>query len=160
MPIITVIVRYPRACFCVSTVQLTLCIAPSQPSWSLMQALLLLASYLHSVDTPTNPSRSQHSDIAMTTVGRFTASLVDVWATDCQASGDQHDSQAKVWDLRFLRWLLTLWTPNWDGLAELDQLIQKLQVCRPARYMTLIYLYPKPCSLSATLRSRPTMALL
>ncbi len=74
-----------------------------------MQALLLLASYLHSVDTPTNPSRSQHSDIAMTTVGRFTASLVDVWATDYQASGDHHDSQAKVWDLRFLRWLLTLW---------------------------------------------------
>jgi len=63
----------------------------------------------------------------MTTVGRFTASLVDVWATDCQASGDQHDSQVKVWDLRFLRWLVTLWTTDWDGLAELDQLIQKLQ---------------------------------
>lgn len=93
-----------------------------------MQALLLLASHLHSVDTPSNPSRLQNPTIAVTTLRNFTTSLVDALATSHQTSGGQHDTRAKVWDLRFLRWLLTLWSKNWDGLSELDQLIEKLQV--------------------------------
>jgi hypothetical protein len=107
------------------------CIVPSQPSWSLMQALLSLASYLHSVDTPSNSSRLQKANIALMTLRQFTTSFVEVLATRDQASRGQRESQAKVWDLRFLRWLLTLWTTNWDGLSELDQLIEKLQVCAP-----------------------------
>jgi hypothetical protein len=93
-----------------------------------MQALLLLASHLHSVDTPSNPSRLQNPTITVTTLGSFTTSLVDALATSHQTSGGQHDTRAKVWDLRFLRWLLTLWSKNWDGLLGLDQLIEKLQV--------------------------------
>jgi hypothetical protein len=104
------------------------CAVPSQPSWSLMQALLSLTSYLHSVDTPSNPSRFKSpNNIALTTLRRFTASLIEVLATSHHASGGQRDSQAN-WDLRFLRRLLTLWTTNWHGLSELDQLIEKLQV--------------------------------
>lgn len=108
------------------------CAVPSQPSWSLMRALLSLASYLHSVDTPSNPSRLKcPNNIALTTLRRFIASLVELLETSHQASGGQRDSHAKIWDLRFLRWLLTLWTTNWHGLSELDQLIEKLQVTWP-----------------------------
>jgi hypothetical protein len=106
-------------------------IAPSQPSWSLMQALLLLASYLHSVDTPSYPSRLQNPTIVVTTLGSFTTSLVEALATSHQTLAGQHDSRAKVWDLKFLRWLLALWSKNWDGLSELDELIEKLQVRSP-----------------------------
>ena len=113
------------------------CTVPSQPSWSLMQALLSLASYLHSVDTPSNPSRLKSPNIVLTTLGLFTTSLVEALATSHQASGGQRDSQAKIWDLHFLRWLLTLWTTNWHGLSELDQLIEKLQVCSPPRHVDI-----------------------
>jgi hypothetical protein len=97
-----------------------------------MQALLSLTSYLHSVDTLSNLSRLKSpNNIALTTLRRFTASLIEVLATSHQASGGQRDSQAN-WDLRFLRRLLTLWTTNWHGLSELDQLIEKLQVMLPS----------------------------
>jgi hypothetical protein len=108
----------------------------SQPSWSLMQALLSLASYLHSLDTPSNPSRLKSTNIALTTLRQFTTSLVESLTTSHQSWGEKRDSRAKVWDLRFLRWLLTLWTTNWDGLSELDQLIEMLQVCSPPRHIT------------------------
>ena len=130
-------------------------IAPSQPSWSLMQALLLLASYLHSVDTPSNPSRLQNPTIAVTTLGRFTTSLVKALATSHQTSGGQHDSRAKVWDLRFLRWLLTLWSKNWDGLSELDQLIEKLQVRSPRKTYDLDISLPQTTQPSSASQKPP-----
>ncbi|KAI9512526.1 hypothetical protein F5148DRAFT_1007960 [Russula earlei] len=95
---------------------------PSQQSWSLMQALLSLSSYLHSVGAPSNPS------ITVTTLEYFTASLVSGLAASHQDSvEEQRDRRAKVWDLKFLRQLLTLWNTDWDGLLELDKLIKKLQ---------------------------------
>src|SRR5579863_8533889 len=126
-------VRYPQAGFLFFRRSMDTYLAPSQPSWSLMQALLLLASYLHSVDTPSNLSRLQNTTIAVTTLGSFTTSLVEALATRHQTSGRQHDSRAEVWDLRFLRWLLTSWSKNWGGLSELDELIEKLQVRSPPK---------------------------
>ena len=130
-------------------------IAPSQPSWSLVQALLLLASHLHSVDTPSNPSRLQNPTIAVTTLGSFTTSLVEALATSHQTSGGQHDSREKVWDLRFLRWLLTLWSKNWDGLSELDQLIEKLQVRSPPMTYDIDISLPQNTQLSSASQKPP-----
>jgi hypothetical protein len=96
-----------------------------------MQALLSLSSYLHSIDAPSSPARLQNPNIAVTTLEHFTASLVNAFATDRQDSGEQRDRRAKIWDLRFLRQLLTLWSTDWDGLSELDQLIEELQVRSP-----------------------------
>ncbi|KAI0296258.1 hypothetical protein BC826DRAFT_1103987 [Russula brevipes] len=97
------------------------------PSSPLMQALLSLSSYIQSVDTPSNVARLKNANIAMTTLGHFTTSLVDALTTAHAVSGEQSHLQAKVWDLRFLRRLMTLWRKDWDGLSELDQLIEKLQ---------------------------------
>jgi hypothetical protein len=105
------------------------CTAHCQPSWSLMQALLSLSSHVQSVESPSNPSRLQNPNIAMTTLGHFTTSLVDVLTKNRQASGEQRDQRAQVCDLRFLRRLMTLWTAKWDNLSGLDQLIENLQVC-------------------------------
>ena len=140
-----------KATVIVRTPQLTLlrcliepCTAPCQPSWPLMQALLSLSSHIHSVEAPSDPSRLQTPNIAMTTLGHFSSSLVDALANSQQASGEQRDQRAEVWDLKFLRRLLTLWTTDWDHLSELDQLIIKLQVCNSPRSMMWIYLYTEP----------------
>ena len=105
------------------------CTAPRQPSWCLMQALLSLSSYVQSVEAPSNPSRLQHPNIAMMTLGHFTTSLVDVLTKAQHASCEQLDLRAQVCDLRFLRRLMILWTADWDSLSELDRLIENLQVC-------------------------------
>jgi len=120
-----------------------------------MQALLSLSSYLHSVDSPSSPARLQNPNIAVTTLEYFTASLVNASATDHQDSGER-DRRAKIWDLKFLRQLLTLWTTDWDGLSELDQLIEKLQVCSPKKMYYWIYLYPELRSLLAARKNDPT----
>lgn len=104
------------------------CAAPCQPSWSLMQALLSLSSHVQSVESPSNPSRLQNPNIAMTTLGHFTTSLVDVLAKAQQASCEQRDQRTQVCDLRFLRRLMTLWATEWDSLSELDRLIENLRV--------------------------------
>jgi hypothetical protein len=129
-----------------------LCIAPSS---SLMQALLSLSSYIQSVDTPSNVARLKNANIAMTTLGHFTTSLVDALTTAHPVSGEQSHLQAKVWDLRFLRRLMTLWRKDWDGLSELDQLIEKLQVCSPSKFMLWIYLYHESRSRLMTLKIGP-----
>lgn len=116
------------------------CTAPCQPSWSIMQALLSLSSHVHSVEAPSDPSRLQNPNIAMTTLGHYATSFVEVLANSQQAS-EERDQGAKVWDLKFLRRLLTLWTTNWDSISELDQLIE---VCSSARSTIWIHLYPKP----------------
>ena len=91
-----------------------------------MQALLSLSSHVQSVEAPSNPSRLQNPNIAMTTLGHFTASLVDVLTKTRQALGDH---RAQACDLSFLRRLMILWTAEWDSLSELDQLFENLQVC-------------------------------
>jgi hypothetical protein len=105
------------------------CTAHCQPSWSLMQALLSLSSHVQSVEAPSNPSRLQNPNIAMTTLGHFTTSLLDVSAKAQQASGERHHQRTQLCDLRFLRRLVTLWSAEWDRLSELDRLIENLQVC-------------------------------
>jgi hypothetical protein len=110
-----------------------------------MQALLSLSSHVQSVESPSNPSRLQNPNIAMTTLGHFTTSLVDVLAKAQRASGVQRDLRAQVCDLRFLRWLMTLWTAEWDSLSELDRLIENLQVCSSTKNCDIeIYLYSEP----------------
>ncbi|KAH9968614.1 hypothetical protein BC827DRAFT_1257663 [Russula dissimulans] len=99
----------------------------SRQAQSHNDTLLSLSSYLHSIDAPSSPARLQNPNIAVTTLEHFTASLVNAFATDRQDSGEQRDRRAKIWDLRFLRQLLTLWSTDWDGLSELDQLIEELQ---------------------------------
>ena len=107
------------------------CAAPCQPSWSLMQALLSLSSYVQSVEAPSK----QNPNIAKTTLEHFTITLVDAFAKFRQASGEQRDHRTEVGDLRFLRRLITLWTAEWDSLSELDQLIEELQVCSSTSIM-------------------------
>ena len=154
MPKVTAIVRYPRADFFLRG-PIEPCTAPCQPSWSLMQALLSLSSHVHSVEAPSDPSRLQNPNIAMMTLGHFTTSLVDVLANNQQASGEhQRDQRAKVWDLKFLRRLLTLWTTNWDSISELNQLIK---VCSPCKKYDMDTSLPQTRSLPAPLRDRPTM---
>jgi len=94
-----------------------------------MQALLSLSSHVQSVEAPSNPPRLQNPNIAMTTLGHFASSLVNALTKAEQASREQRDHRATVCDLKFLRRLITLWTVEWDSLSELDQLIEKLQVC-------------------------------
>ena len=154
MPKVTAIVRYPRADFFLRG-PIEPCTAPCQPSWSLMQALLSLSSHVHSVEAPSDPSRLRNPNIAMTTLGHFSTSLVDVLANGQQASGEhQRDQRAKVWDLKFLRRLLTLWTTNWDSISELDQLIE---VCSPCKKYDMDIFLPQTRSLPAPLKDRPTM---
>jgi hypothetical protein len=121
-----------------------------------MQALFSLSSHVHSVETPSDPSRLQTPNIAMTTLGHFASSLIDILTNGQQASGEQRDQRAKVWDLRFLRRLLTLWTADLDNLSELDQLIEKLQVCNYKKYNTDTSL-PRTRSPSVPLKIMPTM---
>jgi hypothetical protein len=139
MPKATVIVSPQSRLFLCGPIEP--CTAPCQPSWSLMQALLSLSSHVHSVEAPSDSSRLQKPNIAMTTLGHFATSLVDVLANSQQASGEQRDQRAKVWDLKFLRRLLTLWTMDWDNLSELDRLIE---VCSPAGSMIWIHFTPNP----------------
>ena len=129
------------------------CAAPCQPSWSLMQALLSLSSYVQSVEAPSK----QNPNIAKTTLGHFTITLVDAFAKFRQASGEQRNHRTEVGDLRFLRRLITLWTAEWDSLSELDQLIEELQVCSSTSILIWIYLHPEHISLLASLKTSPTM---
>src|ERR1700755_780324 len=94
-----------------------------------MQALLSLSSHVQSVEAPSSPSRLQHPNIVMTTLGHFTTSLVHVLTKTRQALGEPRDHRAQVCNLRVLRRVMTLWAAAWDGLSELDQLIENLQVC-------------------------------
>jgi hypothetical protein len=121
------------------------CTAPRQPSWSLMQALLSLSSHVQSVEAPSNASRLQNSNIAMTTLGHFTSSLVGVLAKAQQVSGEQRDQRAQICDLRFLRRLMTLWTAEWDSLSELDRFIENLQVCSPTKNYDMVISLPRTC---------------
>ena len=133
------------------------CAAPCQPSWSLMQALLSLSSHVQSVESPSNPSRLQNPNIAMTTLGHFTTSLVDVLAKTQQESCEQRDQRAQVCDLRFLRRLMTLWATEWDSLSELDRLIENLQVCSSTKELRYEYIFTSnPFSLPASLKTSPT----
>jgi conserved oligomeric Golgi complex subunit 1 len=95
-----------------------------------MQALLSLSSYVHSIDAPSGfPTRSSNSSIAEMSLRRFTASLVDALASGREAWGkEQRGRQASSFDMKFLRRLLTLWTSDWDGLSDLDELIKQLEV--------------------------------
>ncbi|KAI0257190.1 hypothetical protein BJV78DRAFT_1277757 [Lactifluus subvellereus] len=99
----------------------------NQPSWSLMQALLSLSSYVHPIDALSNPARSQNRSIAEITLRHFTVSLIDALASGQTSEKEQRGPQANVFDMKFLRRLLTLWTSDWDGLSELDQFIEQLQ---------------------------------
>ncbi|KAI9460534.1 hypothetical protein BJY52DRAFT_1185902 [Lactarius psammicola] len=95
-----------------------------QPSWSLMHALLSLSSYVHSVKTPSSSTTGKHKHgIADTVIRHFVASLVDT----LEASEELPDTRANIWDLKFLRRLLALWTSDWDGLLKLDKLIEQVR---------------------------------
>ena len=120
------------------------CTAPCQPSWPLMQALLTLSSHVQSVESPSNPSRLQNPNIAVSTLEHLTTSLVDVLMKAQQASDGQRRQRAQVCDLRFLRRLMKLWTAEWDSLSELDRLIENLQVCSSTKNYDWIYIYPEP----------------
>jgi hypothetical protein len=94
-----------------------------------MQALLSLSSYVHSIDAPSNPTRLQNRSIAEMTLRHFTASFVDASASGNEVwEKGQCRPQASVLDMKFLRRLLTLWASDWDGLSELDKLVEQLQV--------------------------------
>jgi conserved oligomeric Golgi complex subunit 1 len=95
-----------------------------------MQALLSLSSYVHSIDAPSCfPARLPNRSIAEMILRRFTASLVDALASGREAWGkEQGGRQASFFDMKFLRRLLTLWTSDWDGLSDLDELIKQLEV--------------------------------
>ena len=130
------------------------CTAPCQPSWTLMQALLSLSSHVQSVESPSNPSRLQNPNIAMTTLGHFTTSLVGVLA-NAQQARKQHDQRAQVCDLKFLRRLMTLWTAEWDNLSELDRLIENLQVCGYQKLRCGYIFIANPSSLPTSLKTSP-----
>jgi hypothetical protein len=98
-----------------------------------MHALLSLSSYVHSVETPSSPSTGKHKHgIAETVVRHFVTSLVDTLTAGYGASEEPSDTQANIWDLKFLRRLWALWTS--DGLVKLDKLIEQVQVCGPPNY--------------------------
>lgn len=98
-----------------------------------MRALLSLSSYVYSVETPSSSSTGKHKHgIAETVVKHFVASLVDTLATGYEASDGPNDTQANIWDLRFLRRLLALWRS--DGLSKLDELIEQVQVSSSLDY--------------------------
>ena len=118
-----------------------------------MQALLSLSSHVQSVESPSNPSRLQNPNIAMTTLGHFTTSLVDVLTKTREALGEQRDHQAQVCDLRFLRRLMTLWATERDSFPELDRLIENLQVCSSTKNYNMDVFNPNPFSLPASLKS-------
>jgi hypothetical protein len=119
-----------------------------------MQALLSLSSHVQSVEAPSNPSRLQNPNIAMTTLGHFTTSLVDVLAETRQL-GEQRDHRAQVCDLRFLRRLMTLWTAEWDSLSELDQLIENLQVCSSTELRYGYIFTSEPVQSSSVSKNQP-----
>ncbi|KAI0275017.1 hypothetical protein BC834DRAFT_850689 [Gloeopeniophorella convolvens] len=96
------------------------------PSWPLVQALSSLAESVYSVDAPPHISGPHQPSIAEATLRQFVASLVS--ALGCEESGKVPiGSETQLWDLKFLRRLLSLWHAEWDGLSELDKLIGRLQ---------------------------------
>jgi hypothetical protein len=97
-----------------------------------MHALLSLSSYVHSVETPSSSTTGKHKHgIAETVIRHFVTSLVDTLAVGYEAE-EPSDTQTNIWDLKFLRRLLALWTS--DGLLQLDKLIEQVQVCSPPNY--------------------------
>ena len=105
-------------------------IVSCQPSWSLMRALLSLSSYVHSVETPSSSSTGKHKHvIAETVVRHFVTSLVDTLTAGSEVSEELSGPQANIWDLKFLRRLLALWTS--DGLLKLNELIEQVRICEP-----------------------------
>ena len=120
-------------------------IASCQPSWSLMHALLSLSSHIHSVETPPNSSTGKHKNgIAETVVRHFVVSLVDTLAPRYETSEELSYAQANIWDLKFLRRLLALWTSDWDGLSKLDKLIEQIRVCSLPETVIRIYVHTPP----------------
>ncbi|KAH9065792.1 hypothetical protein EDB87DRAFT_889121 [Lactarius vividus] len=98
-----------------------------QPSSSLMHALLSLSSYVHSVEIPSSYTTGKHKrGIAESVIRHFVATLVDT----LEASEELRGAQASIWDLKFLRRLLALWTSDWDGLLKLDKLIEQVRSSR------------------------------
>lgn len=105
-------------------------IVSCQPSSSLMHALLSLSSYVHSVKTPSSSTTGKHKhSIAETTVRHFVTSLANTLAAGHGASEEVNDPQPNIWDLKFLRRLLTLWTS--DRLLKLDELIEQVRLYGP-----------------------------
>jgi hypothetical protein len=97
-----------------------------------MHALLSLSSYVHSVETPSSTTTGKHKHgIAETVIRHFVASLVDTLAAGYEVE-EPSGTQTNIWDLKFLRRLLALWTS--DGLLKLDKLIEQVQVCGPPNY--------------------------
>ena len=92
-----------------------------------MHALLSLSSYVHSVETLSSSTSGKHKHgVAQTLIRDFVASLVDTLAAGYEASEELRVAQASIWDLKFLRKLLALWTSDWDGLSKLDKLIEQV----------------------------------
>ena len=92
-----------------------------------MHALLSLSSYVHSVETLSSSTSGKHKHgIAQTLIRDFVTSLVDALAIGYEASEEQRVAQSSIWDLKFLRKLLALWTSDWDGLSKLDKLIEQV----------------------------------
>ena len=109
-----------------------------------MHALLSLSSYVHSVETPSNSTTGKHKHgIAETVIRHFVASLVE-------ASEELRGARANIWDLKFLRRLLALWTSDWEGLSKLDILIEQVQVCGSSETMIRIYVHQSQLSSSPT----------
>jgi hypothetical protein len=106
-----------------------------------MHALLSLSSYVHSVETPSNSGKHKHG-IAKTVIRHFVASLVDTLAAGYEASEELRGAQANLWDLKFLKRLLALWTSDWDGLSKLDKIIEQVRVCGPPETIIRIYVHP------------------
>ncbi len=114
-----------------------------------MHALLSLSSYVHSVETPSSAIGKHRHSIAETVIRHFVASLVITLTIGNETSEELRGIQANIWDLKFLRRLLTLWTSDRDGLSSLDELIERLQVCGPPKCDKDIYLASANRSLPA-----------
>jgi hypothetical protein len=118
-----------------------------------MQALLSLSSYVHTIDELSNPARPQNRSIAEMTLRHFTVSIVDVLASGRghqTSEKEQRGPQANVFDLKFLRRLLTSWKSDWDGISDLNKFIEQLQVRSLPKSM-----YDMDMDLPPNLRSLP-----
>ncbi len=110
-----------------------------------MHALLSLSSYVHSVETPSSSTTGKRKHgIAETVIRHFVTSLVDALTAGYEASEELRGAQANIWDLKFLRRLLALWTSDWDGLLKLDKLIEQVRVCGPLETDKDIYSHLPP----------------
>lgn len=118
-----------------------------------MQALLALSSYVHTIDELSNPARPQNRSIAEMTLRHFTISIVDALASGRghqTSEKEQRGPQANVFDMKFLRRLLILWTSDWDGISDLNRFIERLEVRSLLKSM-----YDMDMDLLLNLRSPP-----